>query len=117
MDTRPVHDGTFVSGGSEIEEVKTKINEVKAQISSVEEEMRNCKRYRYDCANKVCFPSCPSTFMFFSFRICNSETDKHYLRDKKKQLRDKENQLRDEEIQLRDEENLLLEWQLIICEG
>ena len=51
-----------------MEEVKTKISQVEAQISAVEDEihtvedkictveedMRNCKRYRYDCAKKKC---------------------------------------------------------------
>ena len=61
-----VQDSTFISGGSEMEEVKTKISQVEAQISAVEDEidtvedkictveedMCNCKRYRYDCAKK-----------------------------------------------------------------
>ena len=57
-------------------------------------------------------------YLHYAFRICNSDTDKHYLRDKmkqlrdkKKQLRDKKKQLRDKEKQLRDTEDELLEWQ------
>ena len=120
----------FISGGSEMEEVKTKISQVEDKISAVEdeihnvedeirnveEEMRNCKRYKYDCAIKLCSPSCYSTFMFFSLCMCNSENDKQYLRDKakqlrheKEQLRDKEEQLRHKEERLRDEKKVLLE--------
>ena len=74
----PVHNGTFISGCREMEEVKTKIIQVEVQISAVEEEMRNCERYRHDCAKTVCIlllvPThlCSFLFVCVTMRLTNN---------------------------------------------